>query len=421
MSDSATHNPKRYNMNNSTSPKKESPRAALLCWSDLQLIDCINYAYHSSDCIDLFVQHDLNRNGHLINKLKKTGIFSNVFSYNIEHWHYSKIDVIVKTVINYLKFTFSQFHSTEQNNKKQNFSYFYFITQLHIKTTNMIIDGVYSADIESYDKILAPWANDLTLQLLILNSSAEMILYEDGIGSYAVDMFDIQINPHIKKWCDRLNIDIKNRKPSKLFLSNGNIPINCNYNIELLKPFSHNNDFKSLLNNIFDYKPSELYKQKHVIYLTQPYSAAYNSFKEEQAALDNTEKKIITELANITDNLLIRPHPRDRKRISTYSSDFLLDSENNVWELVCANELTENHILIGAISTSQFTPKWWYDIEPWVIFTYDLMIGGLSFYNKKLFENAYDLKKTYRNPEKVIFIRNINELNSALNYIFSCQ
>ncbi len=392
-------------------------KTALLCWSNLQLINCLNYTYNTSEDVDLFVQQGLDRNGKLIKNLRATSIFSNIFVYDTSQWHYSRIKVIIRTIIDCIKK--NEFHNFIKDNLRSKFDFYhlYFMTQNYIKTSNMIVDGNYSSEIRRYNKILAPWADELTFQLRISNKNSEIILLEDGIGSYVTDMFCIRFNPDIPKWCNRLDIDINTLKPSTLILSGNTIPVDCKYKTELLRPIRGNFELIDRLNSIFEYKHYEKYNKFRFIYLTQPYTSDYKSLSSDLEHLDHTEKQILEALKKNINNCIIRPHPRDIDRVKNTFNEFPLDSDYNVWELLCLNDITENHVLIGSLTTAQFTPKWWYDMEPYIIFTYDLLIGGCSFYNENCIKNALKLKASYRNPEKVFLVKNISELILAIEQI----
>ena len=399
--------------------KQEKNKTAMLCWSDLQLINSLNYAYHSTEKIDLFIQYGSYHTPNLVEELRKSNIFSNVFVYDVPHWHYSKIYVLIKTFADLI--TKNSFHRFICDNlrSKPSLLHLYYMTQNYIKTSHMVVDGDFSSEIRSYNKVLATWADDLTIQLLINNKTAEMVLYDDGIGSYSRDMFDLHINPDAEKWCSRLDISINKLRPSKLLLSNSTVPVNCKYEIESLMPIYGNYAFVNFLNNIFNYKSYDTYRGKRIIYLTQPYAAQNPLDPADTNKLEDTEKGMLSTIGEYTDDLIIRPHPRDKERIKPLLGKYNIDFTSNVWELICANELTDEHILIGACSTAQFTPKWWYDIEPWIIITYDLLISDLPFFNESYLENAQKLKASYRNPDKVIFVRNNSELKASVSYILS--
>ena len=238
----------------------------------------------------------------------------------------------------------------------------------------MIVSGDYNSEIRMYNKVLAPWADELTIQLLISNKSSEMILYEDGLSSYTFDIYDVRFNSDVPKWCKRLDIDINSLKPSKLILSGNIKPAYDKYKIESLNPIRDNTNLIRILNDIFNYKPNDLYIKNKYIYLTQPYARDYDLDNNEFDTLEKAEHQILDELSKCIGNFIIRPHPRDHERFSS-NDKYLTDLEYNMWELLCLNSITADHVLIGAISTAQFTPKWWFDQEPWVIFTIKTLSG----------------------------------------------
>lgn len=115
----------------------------------------------------------------------------------------------------------------------------------------------------------------------------------------------------------------------------------------------------------------------------------------------------------------MRFHPRMLKPEDSFL-DFTVDRAGSLWELICADQITDRHILISKCSTSQFIPKMLFDKEPWLIFTCRLY----EYVNKRdrrlrekdeeMINRAMDI---YRNKEKIIVINSWKEIDSIIQNI----
>lgn len=242
---------------------------------------------------------------------------------------------------------------------------------------------------EVYFSYYTPFSDSVKL----VNSNSDFIQYEDGIGTYRIDNLENLARTKIFDFINKfflsgsLSYNVK-----KLYLNHPEHYVNSkNIITEKIPPIE---DY-SLFNKMFGYKPNDIYKNNRFVFLTQPLEET--SLGETAA---DTEQKILSALGK---NVIVRVHPR--QNAENYSG-YTVDGVNNQWELECADSITDSHILIGAFSTAQFTPKMLFDKEPTVIFTYKLYGNA--------FENADDtvnmLRSMYKNPEKVIVAEDINQL-----------
>ena len=87
-----------------------------------------------------------------------------------------------------------------------------------------------------------------------------------------------------------------------------------------------------------------------------------------------------------------------------------MDTTNNMWEMECAKQITESHILIGCFSTAQFTPKLIFNVEPTIVFTYKLY-KNMSVDVEQTVER---LREIYTNPEKVVVLDSLSELQKLV-------
>jgi hypothetical protein len=88
---------------------------------------------------------------------------------------------------------------------------------------------------------------------------------------------------------------------------------------------------------------------------------------------------------------------------------------NDLWELICARQITDNHVLISGYSTAQFSPKFLYNKEPWLIFTFKLYTGFFSDQKIESMQEVIErIRNGYENKEKLLIPKNVEELKEAL-------
>ena len=109
---------------------------------------------------------------------------------------------------------------------------------------------------------------------------------------------------------------------------------------------------------------------------------------------------------------LLRLHPRDTLPEDTALS---VDEIRNLWELECIRQIGDDHVLIGAFSTSQFMPKILTGREPTIICTYKLLFSDLSrdpWPEVDRFISAF--RKNYSGRDKIFCPETMEELKALL-------
>ncbi|MEH2948248.1 hypothetical protein [Sporofaciens sp. JLR.KK001] len=122
-------------------------------------------------------------------------------------------------------------------------------------------------------------------------------------------------------------------------------------------------------------------------------------------------------------SLRVRLHPRSKK-IERYNS--LMKSENQriMWEMVCMNSDLSDSVLISYFSTSTFTPKLIFGMEPYLIFLFNMDElkhekytndeGVLKPIMIDLFENFRD---TYEDKDRIFCPTNLEELKEICYHL----
>jgi len=113
-------------------------------------------------------------------------------------------------------------------------------------------------------------------------------------------------------------------------------------------------------------------------------------------------------------DILCKPHPRTTYKNGIDFKEFA--HQETPWEVVCFSlENIENRLLMGILSTAQFTPKLLFGKEPFVISLHK--IAGLD---NPIYTDIYEkLFSLYDNKNKVFAPNSIGELEEALKKIMN--
>jgi len=234
--------------------------------------------------------------------------------------------------------------------------------------------------------------------LKLTNPTATIHMYEDGVGSYCItDLEDFARTGIFKIFNAVFFNDALTYRAKSLHLNRPACYMGVPYeSVEQLPAVTDT----AALETVFGYTENPAYADNRFVYLTQPL--------EETAVGEKAKAIEETLLSACGDRAVLRVHPRqNRERYAAYTQD----TAGNLWELECAKQITDTHILIGAFSTAQFTPKMLFDREPTVVFTH------------KLYGNLLDtadamidiLKKMYRAPEKIVVVETEEQLRCFLD------
>lgn len=347
---------------------------AIVCDTPLQVLNSINLYYHQLQGLkcDLFIADSFRLSNSITDRIRKERIFENVYYYHYIPYKENGVKKVLETI-------FPEFYLKKAlyNNPKRSLS--------------------------DYAKIYISMPTVFSVLLSLCCPSAQLYYFEDGMGNYNGSI-TIQFHRMRKLIWDLLFRKYPNFSPKALYVNN---PALCTRNgiknVKQLYPANLWDDtFKELLFRVFDKKKDNIYKKEKYVYLTQP-----NDSKNEEIEKINIE--IYDTLKNKCQNCIIRPHPRDN---STIPKSFRnVDRNNDMWELICQDDITEEHILIGQYSTAQVISKLMYDKEPTVIFTYLLyreILGEQKVEN--ISKAVQNIKKSYRNKDRVLVVNDFEEL-----------
>lgn len=358
---------------------------AFICDTPLQILNSINLIQNdiigSRGSSDIFIYHQFSKSEMISKNLNNLNLFNNV--YNVEKYKtYTgfKSKLITLYRILFPHKTIKRYLKEELKLKKKNYKYLViscqttFITNMH-----MLFD------------------------------QAEIVLMEDGVGTYFGDILHDYSSKLFCKF-DRIFANSKmGLYPKRLFVRNTQI-CELDYNITVGEvPYFRQVQHIEQIKKIFSYKTNDLYKNKKIIFLTQPLD------EQEGFSQNNYNKIWDMMLGVIKDNLIIRIHPR---QLDFKGEGIERDQLDNLWELECLEQITDEHILISAFSTAQFMPKLLTNCEPIIIFIYKLFFDNFEtgvWLKTKEFVNKF--KESYRNSDKIFEPQTVEELVEILNNI----
>lgn len=345
-----------------------------------QMINALNLLMFDDDFkgteIDLFVRKDhFSNSTKYSEKIRETGYFHEINYFNFSEYSSSNL-------VNHLKHIPELFFAKNEISKA--------------------VGNGYKFKADSYDVLLTPNGCQFFKLAMVCCNNANIYCYEDGTLSYSnKNWISNEVSELSKKV---LGILGKGDRilPSRVYLNNPEL-YTSTWNAEIkalpqLKGTMLEN--RDLFFNIFGDSICD-YNNNKIIYCAQP---------------SPVPDDISIDICNgIKQEHICRYHPRNEKSLVLNG---LQDRGSSQWELICADCITDNHILIGACSSAQVSSKWFFDKEPYVIFTYPI-------YGNKVPAEFVEVSKSivettrgiYKNPEKVIVVKTIEELNNAINSI----
>lgn len=359
-------------------------RACFICETPFQLLNVLNFVVNQKEyCfqhIDLFIGDKFNDYEKISARLEEQRIFNNIYKYS---------------------------YSKEKNSffSKCLFRYFYVIYPSLFINYAIIDTSKINNDFD-YSYIFVSTLTRFGMAMIMSNPNAKTCYFDDGLGTYIGKIGIKSITKKRKLVYKVLRKDYRHLHPEVLYVNNmdmcfsqWDVPIRS---LPSLVTISEN--FKEILYNVF-MPPDPVYKEKKVILLSQPY------YKIERGIKDNTD--VVCENLN-KKSYIVRLHPLEGK---IENSSLIIDNSNTLWELICAEYISDDNILIGKCSTAQLVPKILFNKEPIVIFTYKLYTYISIELQKKYHEIYLIAKKSYKNSEKVIEIQNLNELKVVFNLL----
>lgn len=345
--------------------------------TDYQLFNILKFVFYDTEKskknIDLYISSSIQNVHKKAEKLRETGLFSNV--YIIDKIIYSNNFILRKIKSSYL--TFSKNSFLKFVNKKDR-------------------EDILG---KNYDIVIVPCATLLCEMFYNYFQHQKIYYIEDGLGSYFGNIHNTTMTS-----LHRYVIKILRRevKVDKIYVNQSKL-CNVNFVNEIVNiPGSFTEVYKEMLKKIFlDKCYKQCYFDDDIIYLRQPLQDFGDRFLMIESDLIKCAKNIYL------DRLIIREHPRNHYQFDN-NCDIRIDNFNTMWECVSFEELTNNNVLIGMFSTAQITPKILFNKEPVIIFLFKIFPLPES---KKREENDVVnlLLNIYQDKRKIFVPENINE------------
>ena len=344
--------------------------------SPLQGFNAVNFVFfhrESGNQYDLYVKEFYNGMQNIGSRIEKSGVFDNVYVFDDSSIRFNLLKrreaiLLPKTAI------------------------------------NKMIPNTEGFQLSDYDGIYISNTYFFSYLMCRAEKKADLFYIEDGVGSYLENTSLGKVT--FKRKVIEFVFGGARKKPPKVLYVN-----NVEYckshmaeKIDYLIP-ERTDDLKydKMIRKIFPCENEEIYRQKKLLYLTQPNDNKCPDY-------ESINDIVIKELLNYQENLLIRKHPRDE---DDRQGENVVRS--GLWELICKDTITNDHVLIGAFSTAQLVPKLYYDKEPWLIFTINMYSNFCKSDAKKGIDCFIKKMKTiYSNPEKVLVVNKPEEFKAAL-------
>ena len=352
---------------------------ALIAETPFQLLNCVNLAMsHSNDDldIDLYLGNRFATFSEVLNRLIKICGKYHMF-HEIIPYSYNNIDK--SCVINPRVF-FDQ--CIVEYEKKPNHIYAFLYTSVVTR---------------------------MTIALMRLNPKCKLFFYDDGLGSYYGEINLFNLSASLKVLLLLTGCFKKILYPSALYLNNASLcDSEIKTSVKSLPPLNFENEkYNRIYSQLFGNIPSS-YSDFRTIFLTQPCDA--KDVSTQKCYLENTN--------NILESLpkkkfILRLHPRDN---NDYDTKYVTDKKGVLWEYICGKIIGDMSILITQFSTAAFSPKFFFDKEPTIIFTCYLYEKDVFYSDFSLIEKQIDkLRGIYRNPSKIYTPKNILEFSKIIS------
>lgn len=323
---------------------------------------------------DIYIYHQFQHSKKYAQEIKKLGIVNNVYEFekytNVSGWK-SKLQTIQRLITNVATLKRFSIGTEDYLNKR-------------------------------YQVICVGMITQFSNNIKALSYEAKCYFIEDGIGSYYIDLENEEMTVAYRFVNKYLLAEKLSYHPERIYLNSPQAVIRKNINMQIcqIPQIDGNENMQSKIQQVFSYKENNIYKKKKVVYLSQPLIEVHD------ARIDIEFDILNTIAQNSRDDLIVRVHPRQKAEIY---KEYFRDEINNLWELECEKQITDEHILISAFSTAQVMPKLLRGKEPTIIFLFKIF--GCYDDCMKIVEKMVNM---YQNKEKIYIPESINELERII-------
>lgn len=253
-----------------------------------------------------------------------------------------------------------------------------------------------------YDVIVIPKYTAILGAILRENKKARLHLFEDGLGSYSLNMDLLTPHSRLQKMVFESGLVRSFKEFEKLYLNVPELYAGPS-DIEIVKnpkfDEKYLSDVRLMFKDFYDDR-----QDKDIYWLSQ--------------TLENDKTIRIVEdtlsvLEPYKERVLYCPHPRWPEKVKK-NFDYSLDKQ--IWELkLLQTKDLEGKLLISIHSTACLTPKMLYDKEPYLILFYKMIDDKVTERNDKFDVKINAFINMYRDKSKIMLPSNKEEFIECIN------
>ena len=251
-----------------------------------------------------------------------------------------------------------------------------------------------------YRVVCASSQTTFTIGMHLVYPKAKIYLYDDGIGSYYGSMVHDYNSPLFQRMNSLFFAGKLIMEPEAMYLAVPELSRSTSCGAYRKLP-GLDAEGMLLAERMFCYRPNDLYRNHRLVYLTQPFG--------ESSKVDlSAEPGVLSLMEKYAFDAVARVHPRQKE---ANFGVLARDTYENLWEMECLKQITDDHILVSYCSTAQFMPKLMNDKEPHLVFLY--RIFGLAP-SAQLQTLMQEFRALYRNPERIHVPEDLSQLETIL-------
>lgn len=234
----------------------------------------------------------------------------------------------------------------------------------------------------------------------------EIYLIEEGLSTYTSRVYSSKKRSIFFNLFNAIFMRKNTVHVNGCYVYNSKLMVSNDIKTKDLPQISKETD--EILKKVFMYTRKDK-SVRYITFLGSPYYGIRDLLENPKLAsrqfedcCDEIVKKI---LGSCGKSIIYRKHPRENISYEGTFDNLTIDSNDNIWELISEDEITNDSIIISFFSTAAFTPKILYNTEPYVIFLYGIL-------NEKVFNAdllVQGLKGSYKNSSKVLIPKTIDE------------
>lgn len=355
--------------------------ACFACTTPYQIMGAISILINQPLEADIFIFGMFKDYLTVAKRVKQTGIFSNVYVVNPKKYrNIQKLEALIQMVN--ARYIVNSFFSEEIS-----YQYYYSSSRAHIK-------------------------NILLHELIRRNKSLKIIIYDDGMGTYDRSSHVLNTSK-LRKTAERIigwdmytpgRISFSVYEPALFEKPDG--LLNCPVS-QMPKP-DVSGQTGETIKKIFNVTQESEIREKVIIF--EPLRGLDRERDEKLKTIDKCYEYAVDVFGR--KNVVIKPHPLSTKVTESHTNIYR-NTSIPMEALYAGMEELDHRILITYASSAVYTPKIFFDAEPWVINLFRIVDnhhGSVSEWE----EPYHKFKSIYRTPSKIMAPKTIDEFEECI-------